>query len=162
MLASVVTPTAHQRWCRPGKRSPARCAASAGDSRGDPWSSGSATSVRCCVSVIAAISVEGLTVRVAFLAALAVSALLLTGWRKPARVGSTSPRGTDRDDRRIARGIEVEHLETDLHRSPGPIRRLAAAIGAGTIAIVTGMVLAILLSFAAAIAVIRLTDLLTS
>ncbi|MFZ8997465.1 MAG: hypothetical protein ACO225_12055 [Ilumatobacteraceae bacterium] len=116
------------------------------------------------MSVIAAISVDGLTVRAAFLAVLAVVTLVLTGWRKPARVGSTSPRGQAREltSRSPEPGISVEHLETELHRRAGPIRRLAAAIGAGTIAVITGMVLAIVLSFAAALAVIRLTDLLTS
>jgi hypothetical protein len=114
------------------------------------------------VSFIAAISVDGLTVRAAFLAVLASVALLLIGWRKPARVGSSSPRATTDDRTSTARGVAVEHLETRLHRRPGPVHRLAAAIGAGTIAVVTGTVVAIVLSFAAALAVIRLTDLLGS
>ncbi|MEY2958819.1 MAG: hypothetical protein RLZZ01_1387 [Actinomycetota bacterium] len=106
---------------------------------------------------------DGLTVRAAFLAVLASVALVLTGWRKPARAGSTSPRVVStRPDTRPEPGVAVDHVETELDRRAGPIRRLAAAVGAGAIAVVTGTVLAVLLSFAAAVAVIRLTDLLSS
>ena len=94
----------------------------------------------------------------AFLVVLALVTLLLTGWRQPARPGSTSLRGPRRTTGQA--GVIVEHTETILHRRPGPLRRLAAAIGAGTIAVITGMVLAIVVSFAVAFAVIRLTDLL--
>jgi hypothetical protein len=109
------------------------------------------------VSVTLALSVEGLTVRAAFIAGLAIVALLLTGWRKPARAESRSPRGPLRRD---ASGIVVDHYDTPLYRRPGPIRRVFAAVASGGIGLLTGVLAAIVVSFAIATAVIWLTNLL--
>jgi hypothetical protein len=109
------------------------------------------------VSVTLALSVDGLTVRAGFMAGLAIIALLLTGWRKPARAEARSPRGRLRRD---ASGIVVEHFDTLPYRRPGPIRRLLALAASGGIAIFTGVVAAIIVSFGIAIAVIWLTNLL--
>jgi hypothetical protein len=109
------------------------------------------------VSVTLALSVDGLTIRAAFIAGLAIAALLLTGWRKPARAEPRSPRG------RLARsgnGVVVDHFDTPQYRRPGVIRRVLALIASGGIGILTGVVAAIVLSFAISIAVIWLTNLL--
>jgi hypothetical protein len=105
--------------------------------------------------------VEGLTVRAAFIAGLAITALMLTGWRKPARAEPRSPRGGPSGSlRRSSQGIVVDHYDTDPYRRPGPIRRVLAAAASGGIGVVTGVLLAIVVSFTIAFAVIWLTDLL--
>jgi hypothetical protein len=109
------------------------------------------------VSVNLALSVDGLTVRAAFIAGLAIAALLLTGWRKPARAESRSPRGPIR---REPSGVVVEHFDTPLYRRPGPFRRVLAGLTSGAIGILTGVLAAIVLSFTIAFAVVWLTNLL--
>jgi hypothetical protein len=109
------------------------------------------------VSVTLALSVDGLTVRAAFIAGLAIVALLLTGWRKPARAEPRSPRGASG---RPASGIVVDHLDAPLYRRPGVVRRVLALLASGGIGVLTGVLLAIVTSFAIAISVIWLTNLL--
>lgn len=84
-------------------------------------------------------------------------ALLLTGWRKPARAEPRSPRGPLR---REHAGILVEHHDAPLYRRPGPLRRVLAAVASGGIALLTGVLAAIIASFAIAAAVIWMTNLL--
>jgi len=101
--------------------------------------------------------VDGLTVRAAFIAVLAITALLLTGWRKPARAEPRSPRGpTGRD----GAGVVVDHHDAPSYRRPGPIRRILALAASGGIGVLSGVLAAIIVSFAIAIAVIWLTNLL--
>lgn len=57
-------------------------------------------------------------------------------------------------------GIAVEHLDTPTYRRPGILRRVFAIAASGGIGILTGVLLAIIMSFSVAIAVIWLTDLL--
>lgn len=109
------------------------------------------------MSVTLAISVDGLTIRTVLIAGLATAALLLTGWRKPARAEPRSPRGPLRRD---PVGIPVEHHDAPLYRRPGPIHRVLAALASGGIAILTGVIAAIITSFAIAAAVIWMTNLL--
>ena len=109
------------------------------------------------MSVTLALSVDGLTVRAAFIAALAIVALLLTGWRKPARAESRSPRGPLRRD---TAGIVVEHHDAPAYRRPGVLRRVLALGASGGIGVLTGVISAIVVSFAIAMAVIWLTNLL--
>jgi hypothetical protein len=120
------------------------------------------------VSVTAALSVTDLTIRAAAIAGLAIAALLLTGWRKPARAEPRSPRGattprpalvTRHTDRR-GHGIAVEHLDAPPYRRPGLARRLAALAASGGIGVLTGVLFAIVTAFAIAFAVIWLTNLL--
>lgn len=111
------------------------------------------------MSVTLALSVDGLTIRAALVAGLAIVALLLTGWRKPARAEPRTPRGPLR---REAHGVVVDHLDTPSYRRPGVIRRLLALAASGGIGIVTGVLIAIITSFAIAIAVIWLTNLLVT
>jgi len=109
------------------------------------------------VSVTLALSVDGLTIRAAFIVGLAIFALLLTGWRKPARAESRSPRGPLT---RPSNAVVVDHYDTPQYRRPGIIRRILALIASGGIGILTGVLLAIVTSFTVAISVIWLTNLL--
>lgn len=54
----------------------------------------------------------------------------------------------------------VDHLDTPEYRRPGIVRRVLAAFASGGIAILFGAITAIVVSFAIAMAVIWLTDLL--
>jgi hypothetical protein len=110
-----------------------------------------------CVSVTLALSVVGLTAAAAWVAGLGLAALVLLGWRKPARAQARRPRG---DVAAAPVGVPVDHRDAPLYRRPNPIRRLLAAMASSGLVLVTGAVLAIVLSFAAAWAVITLTDLL--
>ncbi len=109
------------------------------------------------MSVTLALSVESLTARTALIAGLAIVALLLVGWRKPARAQLKAPRAAAF---RSSRPIPVEQQDTPTYHRAGPIRRLLAAAGSGGIALVTGAVLAVVVAFAIAWAVISLTSLL--
>ena len=86
-----------------------------------------------------------------------MAALLLTGWRKPARAEPRSPRGPLRRD---ASGFPVEHHDAPLYRRPGVVRRVLAALASGGIGILAGIIAAIVTSFAIAAAVIWMTNLL--
>ena len=102
--------------------------------------------------------------RAGLIAGLAIVALLLTGWRKPARAEPRSPRGVM--ERGLvyksgpAPGVVVDQLDTPEYRRPGVARRVLAAVASGGIAVLFGAVLAIVVSFGVAMAVIWLTDLL--
>jgi hypothetical protein len=121
-------------------------------------------SVGLGVSVTLALSVSGITTRAALIAGLAIVALLLTGWRKPARAEPRSPRGVI--ERGLvyrsgpAPGFAVDHLDAPEYHRPGPVRRLLAAVASGGLALLFGVLTAIVVSFGVAIAVIWLTDLL--
>jgi hypothetical protein len=128
--------------------------------------SGSAGSVGVCVSATLAISVSELTIRAAAIAGLAIVALLLTGWRKPARAEPGSPRGgpiavirTRRTDP-YATGVAVDHFDTPTERKVGVVRRLLALAASGGIGVGMGVLAAIVIAFASAWAVIWLTALL--
>lgn len=108
-------------------------------------------------SVTLGLSVDGLTVRAAFIAGLAIAALLLTGWRKPARAEPRSPRGVRT---REPVGVVVDHVDTPLYHRPGVVRRLLAAAASGGIGVLIGIIAAIVTSFAIAFAVIWMTNLL--
>jgi hypothetical protein len=109
------------------------------------------------VSVTLALSVDGLTAQAAWIGGLAVGALVLAGWRKPARARSRQPRGQWARERRP---ILVDHEPAPLYRRPGPIRRVAAAIASGGLAVVTGAIAATVVAFGVAWTVVRLTSLL--
>ena len=61
---------------------------------------------------------------------------------------------------RRARGIPVEHHPMPLYRSANPLRRLIAAVASGGIAVLMGVLTAIVLAFGTALAVTWMTDLL--
>ncbi|HUF97599.1 MAG TPA: hypothetical protein VMM60_05665 [Ilumatobacter sp.] len=106
------------------------------------------------MSVTLALSVSGLTIKAGVVAGLAIGALLLTGWRKPARAEPRSPREAR------SSVVPVDHFDTPEYRRPGPIRRLLALVASGGIALLIGVVTAIVLSFGIALAIVQLTSLL--
>ena len=111
------------------------------------------------MSVTLALSVTGLTTRAAAIAALAIAALLLTGWRKPARAEPGSHRAAFGRSG-AADGFVVDHLDTSAERRPSVARRVLAIVASGGIGVLTGVLGAIVLAFAAAYAVVWLTNLL--
>lgn len=116
------------------------------------------------IAAVLGVTVDELTRSSVYIIGLAVVALLLTGWRKPARAEPKRRRGTmgstlDRAHR-IDHGIAVEHDPGRPYRRPGPIRRLMALAGSGAIGILVGVLVAIITAYAIAFAVIRLSDLL--
>lgn len=104
------------------------------------------------------ISVSALTFRAALIGGLAIVALLIVGWRKPARAEPRSPRWRQK----TVPGIVVDHRPTHLHRRPGLAHRLASLATSGALAVLTGVLIGIIVSFAIAAAVTYLTDLLGS
>jgi hypothetical protein len=103
--------------------------------------------------------------RAAVIAGLAIAALLLTGWRKPARAEPGSPRGAlgrmarGRTDP-YATGFAVDHVDTATERRPGVFRRLLALAASSGIGIGMGVLAAIVIAFSVSIAVIWMTNLL--
>ena len=57
-------------------------------------------------------------------------------------------------------GIAVDHLDAPEYHRPGLLRRLLAAVASGGIGLLFGVLTAIVVSFAVAMAVIWLSDLL--
>lgn len=109
------------------------------------------------MSVTLALSVDVLTVAAAWIAGLAIVALVLTGWRQPARAQPRTRRGAAPD----WNPVEVDHEPGEAYRRPGPLRRLLAGLAGLGITLITGAVIAIVLSFALALTVVRLTGLLS-
>ena len=96
----------------------------------------------------------------AWLAGLAVLALLFAGWRKTARAQPKRPRAPDRPPRRVPYEI-VESVATPYHPA-GPLRRLWSVVASSGLALVIGAIIATLTAFALAAIVTTLTDLLKS
>lgn len=103
-------------------------------------------------------SINDLTIRMGWIAGLAVVALLLAGWRKTARAQPKIPRSTLVRPRRVPH--ELVHSATGPYRPASPIRRLWATIASGGLALVIGAIIATVTAFALAVVVTTLTDLL--
>jgi hypothetical protein len=120
--------------------------------------------------------VSELTVQAAWVAGLAILAVTLAGWRKPARAAPLTPPLTASEPRISAEIPDHAspagdtETEADRHRvvitevpleiPPTALRRVLAGLSATAISMVTGAVLAILLSFAAVVSVVWATNLL--
>jgi len=104
------------------------------------------------------VSINELTIRMAWVAGLALVALLLAGWRKPARAQPKPPRDATATPRRVPH--EVVHVVAEPYHAAGPVRRLFAVVASGGLAIVIGAVIATVAAFALAVIVTTLTDLL--
>jgi hypothetical protein len=104
------------------------------------------------------VSITDLTTASAWIAGLAIIALIAAGWRKPARATAVSPRAFRRD--RVRTPIIVEEAPTKLHRRTALWRRVWAIVASGVIAVVTGVVIATLVSAGIAFTVITLTTML--
>jgi hypothetical protein len=107
------------------------------------------------------VSINDLTVRMAWLAGLALVALLLAGWRKPARARPRGPRRPiDSAPRRVPHTVQA--AAAPPYHAAGPLRRVWAVVASSGLAIVIGAVVATVLAFSLAWAVTTLTDLLKS
>lgn len=105
------------------------------------------------------VSVTELTTQAAWMAGLAIAALVFAGWRKNARA---VPRNQRREPR-IARErvpIGIAEAVVPLYKRPNPIRRVWAAVASAGIGVVIGAIMAIVIAFGSAWLVITLTDLL--
>ncbi len=91
--------------------------------------------------------------------ALAMVALVAAGWRKNARATVRTPR-KEPVVRRKWVPIGIAETTVPLYKRPNVVRRVWAVVAGSGLAIVTGAVLAIFVSFGLAYAVITLTDLL--
>ncbi|MET0145804.1 MAG: hypothetical protein ABW328_13620 [Ilumatobacteraceae bacterium] len=105
-------------------------------------------------------SINDLTVRMAWIAGLAVLALLFAGWRKTARAQSKRPRAPDAPPRRVP--YEVVEAVANPYHPAGPLRRVWSVVAGTGLAIVIGAVIATVTAFALAAIVTTLTDLLKS
>ena len=93
----------------------------------------------------------------AWVAGLAMFALLLAGWRKNARAQPTPPRDP-LEPKRVP--FEVVHVVTEPYKPTGAVRRLWAGASSAGLVVVLGAVLATVTAFALAIVVTTLTELL--
>ncbi len=93
------------------------------------------------------------------MAGLAIVALVLAGWRKPARPTAPTPR-RDPIVPRPGEPIGIAETTTSLYKRPSLLRRIWAVVAGSGLAIVIGAVLAIVIAFGTAALVITLTDLL--
>ncbi len=105
------------------------------------------------------VSVTDLTTQAGWMVALAMMALVATGWRKNARATARTPR-KEPVVRRKWVPIGVAETTVPLYKRPNVLRRVWAIAASSGLALVLGAVLAILIAFALAFAVITLTDLL--
>jgi ABC-type nitrate/sulfonate/bicarbonate transport system permease component len=105
------------------------------------------------------VSVTDLTTQAAWMVGLAIVALVLAGWRKPARPAPPTPRGPS-SLRRSWEPVPVAETTTPLYRRPHVLRRVWAAVAGSALAVVIGATLAVVVAFGTAFLVITLTDLL--
>jgi hypothetical protein len=104
------------------------------------------------------VSINDLTIRAAWIAGLAIVALLFAGWRKTARAQPRSPRSPLRPPRRVP--FQVAEVVAPPYRAPGPLRRVWSIVASSGLALVIGAVLATVTAFAVAYMVTTMTDLL--
>ena len=128
--------SAHQRWTGAGGRT-------AGTGVG---------TMSGCVSI------TELTTDSAWIAGLAIVALIAAGWRKPARATAGSPRGSRRSRERLP--IDLVEAPTEIHRRTPVWRRVWALFASSAIAVITGAVVATFIAAAIGYSVVTLTDML--
>jgi hypothetical protein len=110
------------------------------------------------VNVSSCVSINDLTIRMGWIAGLAVVGLVLAGWRKTARAQPKSHRDPFTAPRRVPH--ELVHVPTEPYRPANPVRRLWAVAASGGLAVVIGAIIATVTAFALAVVVTTLTDLL--
>jgi ABC-type nitrate/sulfonate/bicarbonate transport system permease component len=104
------------------------------------------------------VSLSELTTASAWIAGLAIVALIAAGWRKPARASADPARERRRSRERPA--IELAEVEAALHQRTPMWRKIWALAASSTLAVVIGAIIATVVSFGIAFTVIRLTDML--
>ena len=105
------------------------------------------------------VSVTDLTTSAAWMAGLAMLALVLAGWRKNARATARTPRGEPNRAQRWE-PIPIAETTTSIYKRPSLPRRLLAAATGSALAIVIGAVAVVVIAFGTGILVTTLTDLL--
>ena len=103
-------------------------------------------------------STRELTIATAWIAVLAIVALVATGWRKPARATANPARALR--PRRARIGVPVIEVAAPLHRRAQWWRKLWALVAGSTIAAVMGAIAATLIGFGASWIVITLSHML--
>jgi hypothetical protein len=104
------------------------------------------------------VSTRELTIATAWIAVLAIVALVAAGWRKPARATANPARALRPNRARL--GLRVTEEQVPLYR-PTPLwRRAWAIVASGTMALVVGAIAATLIGFAASWIVITLSHML--
>jgi hypothetical protein len=104
------------------------------------------------------VSTRELTIATAWIAVLAIVALVAAGWRKPARATANPARALRPD--RARTGIPVAEERAPLHRRPQLWRKIWSLAAGSTMAVVTGVIAATLIGFAASWIVITLSHML--
>jgi hypothetical protein len=101
------------------------------------------------------VSTRELTIATAWIAVLAIVALVAAGWRKPARATANPARALR--PRRARIGLPVVDTEVSLHRRTPLWRKVWALFAGSTMAVVTGVIAATLIGFGASWIVITLS-----
>jgi hypothetical protein len=104
------------------------------------------------------VSITDVTIRMAWIAGLAVVALAMAGWRKTARAQPKTPRSAMQTPRRIP--YEVHVAPAPLYRPAGVLRRLWAVIASTGLTLIIGAIIATIAGFSIAFIVTTMTDLL--
>jgi hypothetical protein len=104
------------------------------------------------------VSTRELTIATAWIAVLAIVALVAAGWRKPARATANPARALR--PRRARIGLPVVEAEAPLHRRPQWWQKVWALVASSTMALVTGVLAATLVGFGASWIVVTLSRML--
>ena len=103
-------------------------------------------------------STRELTIATAWIAVLAIVALIAAGWRKPARATANPARALLTKRARV--GLPVMEEDPPLHRRVHWWRPVWALVAGSTMAVVAGMIAATLIGFGASWIVITLSHML--
>jgi len=104
------------------------------------------------------VSITEVTTTAGWVAGLAIVALIATGWRKPAR--ATADLARARRPLRAPGVLEVIDRQGQPYRAPRWYRRVWAAVASSVLAVWIGAVVATLVGFGLAFAVIELSEML--
>jgi hypothetical protein len=104
------------------------------------------------------VSTRELTIATAWIAVLAIVALIAAGWRKPARATANPARALLPKRARV--GLPVMEEDVPLHRRVQWWKKVWALMAGSTMAVVTGMIAATMIGFGASWIVITLSHML--
>ena len=104
--------------------------------------------------VLASGSLTDFTIRVSVVAGLALVALIVIGWRQPARARRSSPRGAENDSGHRPGTVD----ETPMTGGERWARRVLDVFGLGAISLVSGILLAIVIALAVSTVVTNVVD----
>jgi hypothetical protein len=104
------------------------------------------------------VSITEVTTSAGWIAGLAIVALIATGWRKTARATANPARAWR--PHRAPTGVEVKPVRTPIDQPVPVLKRVWSVLAGGVLAVWAGAVLATVLGFGVAYAVITLTHML--